>query len=399
MQPLLSAAESAPGESSRAELVLRARGISEDLARRYVEFERGDWATFADGHGNPEAHHKGLVSQSGGYVVLRWDISGARLPSYIRFDHKLWTYKCSLAHHPFHPGKKCRPKRHLTRYIYPSADALDGSSAMRLDVHPLVKERLLASREPIYFALEGCLKSDALASHGKVAISVPSVTLWKVSEEHLAPFLKVLRAAPVVYLIPDSDYNRRPVAGPEGQPLFINEQVRHQTDKAVAFYRAHGIRALFLVPPYLPRQRARLWDIDHKERFKQGVDDHLAHGGNLGKWDCFSNPLGVHTWEYGKPVGLWLPPLPRQRKDRAIPRDTAFLTWLLETHGPVGLFEPQDAARVLGWSADTILRAWHALEDRGVLRVWLGKARGEGQGNAPHLFRYEVQSEAALQAA
>jgi len=381
---------------ARAEAVLRARAISGEYGEypgRYVGFERGDCRTFLRAHSDPEPFHKGLVSQSGGYVVNRWDVSGERLPSYVRFDDKVPVYRCQRRHP--HPGE-CRPKRRMTRYVYPGAAVLDGSSAKRIDTHPLVRERLVSVRrplEPVYLCLEGCLKADALASFGKLAVSVPSVTLWRVSEEDLEPYLPILRSAPVVYLVPDSDYNRRPWNRHDGCPLFVNANVHYQTDRAVAFYRAHGVRALFLVPPYLSRDLSRALGIGPGARFKQGIDDHLAHGGNLDRWDRGSNPLGVHAWEYGRPVGLWLPSLPRRRKDRALTRDTAFLVWLLETHGDVGLFEPGDAAEALGVSVKSVQRAWHSLEERGLLLVWPGATRASDGGfyEAPHIFRYSVR--------
>lgn len=377
---------------SRAERVLEARAVSGEYAvGRYAGFERGDHRTFLRAHPRPEPFHKALVSQSGGYVVNRWDISGQPLLPYIRFDDRVTVYKCSRRHP--HPGK-CRPKIHTTRYVYPGGRILAGSSAKRIDIHPLVRDRLRRStEEPLYLCLEGCLKADSLASFGKLSLSVPSVTLWGVSEEDLGPYLPILRAAPVVYIVPDSDFNRRPWDGPDGCPVFINANVHYQTDRAVAFYRAHGVRALFMVPPYLSRDRSRTLGIGPGTRFKQGIDDHLAHGGNLDRWDRESNPLGVHAWEYGRPVGLWLPSLPRQRKDRAVTRDTAFLVWLLETHGEVGLFEPGDAAEALGVSVKSVQRAWHSLEERGLLRVWTGGPRTSDAGfyEAPHTFRYSVR--------
>lgn len=92
---------------------------------RYVPFERGDWATFRDAHTNPEPWHKGgIVNQTGGIVVNRWDVSGARLASYVRPDHPVQVHG----------------HRKPSKYIVPSGRSLPGATK-RLDVHPLVRRR------------------------------------------------------------------------------------------------------------------------------------------------------------------------------------------------------------------------------------------------------------------
>jgi hypothetical protein len=367
---------------SRADLVLRSRAISDKLVNfngisRYMEFDRGDWAAFSAAHTHPEPWHKGLVSRSGGYVINRWGLGGNRLQPYIRFDDKVWVFTKS--------GRK------LTRYVYPGKTALGGSSAKQIDVHPLARGHVASGGEPIYFCLEGCLKADALLSKGKVAISVPSVTLWNLAPNDLTKWLPVLLAAPVVYAVADSDYfPKRTGYRPGTKPKFVNEaQVRYHVDSCVAHYRALGVRMVFLIPPYFDRAQARRYGFDRKERWKVGIDDHLRAGGNLNPWHEKDNPRGVHIWEYRRPPYLRVPELKRKRKDRAIVRDKAFLTWLLENHGQIGLFRPQDARRALGWSRDTVNRARSSCEERGVLKTWLGKADRlqSGYSNRPHLFR------------
>ena len=116
--------------------------VSGKWGNRYVPFAQGDWTTFAAEHTNPEARwHKGLVAQSSGLIVNRWDVHGARIESYIRFDSRVRYRTCVR---PGHPTKACGDRGcrwgwKTTKYIYPSKNALgdtsaNGSTSIRLYV-------------------------------------------------------------------------------------------------------------------------------------------------------------------------------------------------------------------------------------------------------------------------
>ena len=376
----------------RAE-VLHRRAISDpvidhvtDDVPRYVEFEEGDWETFLSLHSHPETRYRRLVNQSGGLVVNRWDIDGSRLPSYIRFDIPV------ISDHR-RRGPDGSPR--TTNYVYPSRLAMGNDCAKRIDVHPLARPLLTSSpTPPIYLCLEGCLKADALLSSGQAAVSVPSVTMWKVSEGHLASYLELFRRAPGVFVVPDSDYLAKPCA-PKGQDQeleVINSQVRYQTDRSIRWLRDNDVRATYLVPPYLDADEAFQMGISVAERWKVGIDDHLAWRGNLRRWDTLGNTQGVYIWEPPAPdVTAWLPPHPtlRPRRDRDR-RDRQLLQWLIPHHGPFGVFSPKDATNDLRWSRDKIQDSSRSLQERGVLKVWSGKPILSDDGtyiNKPHVYK------------
>lgn len=171
--------------TKRYEQILARRAVHPELVtgdwgERYVEFEQGDWETFERLHSHPEpTFHKKVVRQTGGYIINRWDVTGQRLLPYVRPDRAV----------------KLDARKKPTKYIQPSKKQYPGQ-AKRLDVHPWILDRLRENREePIYFCLEGCLKADAVAGTGRLAVSVPSVTLWELEEEHLRPWLPIFKQA------------------------------------------------------------------------------------------------------------------------------------------------------------------------------------------------------------
>lgn len=243
--------------------------------------------------------------------------------------------------------------------------------------------------EPIYFCIEGCLKADAVGGTDRLAIAVPSVTLWEADDEILEPWLPILRAAPLVYVIPDSDYGMKRRGSPGREPIFINRNVRYQTDKCVrSLRRKRHVNAHYLVPPYLSWEEARRRRVS---RWKVGIDDHLRYGGNWEAWSA-DNPLGVHAWVYRRRDFRRLPRRTREYEPAVI-RDNSFLDWLEDTHGLVGSFSMQDAVEDLHWDRTTVWRAKRSCIQRGVLSVWDGKPLGEGNGNNPHVFRFEIREE------
>ena len=359
--------------------VLERRAIREEFVsgswgERYVAFKCGDWDGFKAGHSHPESWHKSsIVNRTGGIIVNRYGLDGARLHSYVRPEYAVWL----------------RGHTKPSKYIYASGTRFPGE-AKRLDVHPLVRERLLANtREPVYLSIEGCLKADAIAGTGRLAISVPSVTMWNLAPERLESWLPVLRRAPVVYVVPDSDYHVKTLAYQPGRkPVFSNDgQVRFHTDRcAIAFRRTHGVRIQYLVPPYLDRDEAIARRVKLKDRWKVGIDDHIYWQRNLDRWDEQSNRDGVHIFEYARGEYRSIPP--RQRASRpADERDLAFLNHLEETRGPVGLFSMSDVADELGRSRRTVYDARRSCEQLGLIRVWPGNPLGAGRGNKPHVYR------------
>lgn len=356
-----------------AERAIQPRFASGAWGERYERFERGDWAAFSAGHSHPERWHKAaIVNQTGGFVINRWDIAGEPLHPYIRPDHavEIWGHKG--------PSK----------YLFPAGARYPGETK-RIDVHPLVKDRLLANTdERIYFCIEGCFKADAVAATGRLSISVPSITHWRLDQEHWEPWLPILQKAPVVYVIPDSDFLREPDWSREGLPNFINPMVRHQTSALVAELQSlHGVRARYAVPPYLRYQDAATLGIDPSNLRKRGIDDHIHDGGTFQRWNQ-DNLLGLHY--YGGQIRDWST-LPRVRRDRqADKRDLTFMAHLEKTRHWYGMFGITQVASELNWGRHRVTRAWQSCRERGILRVDQGRPLGEGRGNKAHVYRFTI---------
>jgi hypothetical protein len=62
------------------------------------------------------------------------------------------------------------------KYVFPP-----GGGARRLDQHPQAFIWLATARR-VFFAIEGCIKADAIVPAGEAVFSVPSVTLWRAPE-------------------------------------------------------------------------------------------------------------------------------------------------------------------------------------------------------------------------
>jgi hypothetical protein len=378
--------------------LLQARAIKQEFisgpwGNRYVRFEHGDWEAFkAAGHTHCHSWMKrAFVDACGGFVIHRMDPTGARLPSYIRPDEAICTRhgRQSVVMERTKPTCGiCGAK--LSKYVQASK-RVTGRPGKLIDVHPLLVERLHIANEPIYFCLEGCLKADAVAGAGRLAISVPSVTVWEATAEpaHWRVWLPILRRAEVVYVIPDSDYitgsNWAGYAAGTSPVYREGGEVRLNTDRCVQWLRrCQGVNAWFMVPPYMGRADADRFKVGN--RFKIGVDDHLATRGNLAKWDAERNPRGVHIWLYKRSPYRALPSLPYDSA-KILERDGRFLDWLEESGGEEGYYARDDACLALGWSHTTVWKAKMRCIDRGVLQVVDGSPRGVGKGNEPHMYR------------
>jgi hypothetical protein len=142
----------------------------------------------------------------------------------------------------------------------------DSSLARRVDVHPLALP-LLATAETIFFALEGCLKADAILTAGGAVVSVPSVTLWHADE--LPAFAKRYLRGKWVVLVMDADW--------AANGAVLTQAFLCQT----ALQRMGVYNVLLAAPP--------------ADGGQKGVDDHLAAGRTLGE---------LHVKERTPMVGL-----------------------------------------------------------------------------------------------
>jgi hypothetical protein len=354
--------------------ILSSRGIRAPWDDRYCRFEHGDWQTFKTaGHTHHNRHMKReFVDACGGFVIHRWGPDGVRLPSYVRPDKSVCP-----SHGRKDPIQRGRKEfcglcgKALTKYTQ-TGKTTTGRSGKLFDVHPRLAERLHRGGEPVYVCLEGCLKADAVAGTGRLAVSCHSVTCWDVADEdpkHWAIWLPLLQQAPVVYVVPDSDYLRRPEPPPPDDPedLYINRMVRTHTNTAVgALQYRHQIPARYAVPPYLLHHDAAMLGVDtgRDARMKRGIDDHIAQGGNFRRWHQQRNPLGIHY--YGGRSSDWSG-LPKTRAD-ADRRDVRFLTYLEKTRDrDDGTFTITHTAGDLGWPRLKVTRAWQSCVARGVL--------------------------------
>jgi hypothetical protein len=367
--------------------VLSKRGISLDVATYIADDGTPRYSSDPKDHSHYKAaYHTRLAKEAGGLLVVnRWNLLGGRLseqrgPSYFRPDGEVTP--------------DSRKPRKRTRYLYPSRKDTGGVKVY--DIHPLARQLLNASPvvPPIYLCIEGCLKADAVLSVGRVAVSVPSVTMWRPeSEEELGlfqPYLVLFREAPVAFVIPDCDYLMKP-KHLSAMKEAINGAVRNQTVNCLEWLQDRGVRARLLVPPYVRPEDAARWGVPRDARYKWGIDDHLAHGGNLRAWNL-RNPLGCHMWVPRPPwTAADLPPLTRRRTDRSIDRDLAVANQLTKIQGLDGVFMTGELARKLGSSMDTVERALESLVERGIFRYVKGAARRTPEGeyvNDPHTFTF-----------
>jgi hypothetical protein len=340
---------------------------------------------------------RAFVDACGGFVIHRWDPTGARLPSYVRPDKAICTWHGRQSVTIAGGKERCGVcGRELSKYTQASKRATKRSGKL-IDIHPLLRGRLLESDEPLFFCLEGCLKADAVASTGRLAISVPSITMWKADAEplHWELWLPLVKQHKPVFVIPDSDYQPKPGwdgYNPGAHPRYAKGgEVRYSTDRCVHWLRrCHGIDASFLVPPYLTRLQALELNVKLKDRHKIGIDDHIATGGNFDRWDANANPRGVHTWVFERSSYRNLPQIAYDNQKRR-DRDNKFLDWLEEFAGYEGFYSPTDLCRDLNWSSRTAWKAKLACIKRGVLEVDHGNPLGEGNGNEPNYYRFAIR--------
>lgn len=137
--------------------------------------------------------------------------------------------------------------------------------AKRIDVHPRAVEQF-AEAEVVYFALEGCLKADAILSEilrtGERAsvFSVPSVTLWDCRE--FPRFIDQYVKGRICIIIPDADWQDESKGGAIiSQALYCRSAIEEWVGRG----RTH-----IAAPP--------MWLGDVRTK---GIDDFLHAGGKL----------------------------------------------------------------------------------------------------------------------
>jgi hypothetical protein len=147
----------------------------------------------------------------------------------------------------------------------------DGANK-RIDLHPL-SAALLPEADRVFFVLEGALKNDAVLSAGEAVFSVPSVTLWDLSE--LRRFVPLLRGKTII-VVPDSDWEANPLVGQ--QALFVRTALRH-----------------FALDAYIAAPPVEFYEAEGEK----GVDDWLGRGGTL-------EGLVLHGREVPEAVTQWI---------------------------------------------------------------------------------------------
>jgi hypothetical protein len=335
--------------------VLHVRGIADwvidSVTSRYESFEKGEGDKFLHLMGMGYARKtskppwKGKVAQSGGIVIERFGVANhVSPPPYARLDSKV-----------------AMGRRSTTRYIY-----RPGYPEKHIDVHPLASERLRAG-EPLYFCLEGSLKADAVLSAGGVSISSTSITTWEAPD--LGRLLDVLRGAPSVLVIPDSDFYAS-----DKTEFPFNPMVRWQTVMANEWLLARGVASSIRVP----------WLGVGKD--KVGVDDFLHSGRKLQdlSWQAPDEPLDSID---GYPLTT---------------SQAAILRWLIRRFGSAGAFSPSGVAKAVRRAGNpitrrTVHRAYTRFVELGIMQVWPGRRTWTGEAflTTPHVYQLRSDLSAA----
>jgi hypothetical protein len=165
----------------------------------HIQAQHGgvNWGVGEDEYGDIHAHVDGAK-----YVFA----SNPTIAKEYRHTHPCSTVAITDAHiKKHHDGKDetvGESHEHKRRVKDKSQHLQD-----RLDVHPgavPLLHRAHANHGRVFFALEGCLKADAILSAGEAVFSVPSVTLWDAPE--LEDFAKAWLKGTTVIIVADSDW-------------------------------------------------------------------------------------------------------------------------------------------------------------------------------------------------
>ena len=221
----------------------------------------------------------------------------------------------------------------------------DATMARRIDVHPLAAQAILDA-EVVFFALEGCIKADAILSAGGAVFSVPSVSLWDCDE--LQEFCWAYLADKTVVIVNDADWVK-------------NDSVRNQSMLCrTRLFRSGAAQGRGI---YVAAPEPTLDGVDTK-----GVDDWLGAGGRLEDLRVISStqPPGIHEWveDRLRSIGQTI------RRDR-VDRDHWLLWALSNFTGTDGVLRAplKTVARVLDKSPMQVSRSIRSLEDMGALTV------------------------------
>jgi hypothetical protein len=154
-------------------------------------------------------------------------------------------------------------EEHEHRRSIPTEEEL----ARRLSINP----RSLAGlpdAERVFFSLEGSMKDAALVSHGHVAFSCPSVTLWRAEE--LPAFARDHLQGKRVHVVCDSDWDRT-------RELYHDpDAVIRQALLARDALRSYGVDAHIVAPTPECGPICEHASRDEREAHKRGVDDFLG---------------------------------------------------------------------------------------------------------------------------
>ncbi len=309
--------------------IFELRGISRTVAeaRPYVPFERGDLRAIYEADPRLSRHPlwaRNIVNQTGGLVMIRHSV----VPG---LDQPLPEIR------PNNPYRPIVSSKEPIKYGLPP-----GRTAKRFDIHPLCS---LDVPGPIYVALEGCLKADAILSAGNAVISVPSVTCWRGTDlDEVAQLLlnREKELGEVTFVVTDSDW-------------YAKWQVMLQAKKICAFLTQRGVTALPVAPPQVASTD------------KVGVDDWLGEcGGSLDelvdidiRMTLEPDELRVLLVQRSKERGY------KVRGD-AVDTDLRVLGWMQgrsSGNGAVGGFV-RHIARQLFLAPSTVCRSIHRLEER-----------------------------------
>jgi hypothetical protein len=236
-------------------------------------------------------------------------------------------------------GNASGPHEHFGRKVKDREQCL----ARRLDMHPMAREKFKDARR-VFFAIEGCLKADAVLSKGAAVFSVPSVTLWDAPE--LERFIHHFLRGKQVIIVPDADW-------------YHNGKVFEQAMLCRTFLRRHGIDAHVAAPPLDHGGNP----IEHDGQKLKGVDDFLGAGYGLGD---------LHVIDRQPPCGLaeWVAANVGGRRDR-VKRDTEFLQALALYADKDGRIRSslRKVAKLMGVPAKKVSRALEDLRKCGAVTI------------------------------
>jgi hypothetical protein len=158
---------------------------------------------------------------------------------------------------------------------------LTSNLAARIDMHPdAIKKFDVDKQRRAFFAIEGCLKADAILSQGEAVLSVPSVTLWNCPE--LSAVIAHYLRGRLVVIVPDSDWSDIGMVVTQARLL----QTR---------LRRESVHAQIAAPP--PGRRLANGNLE-----KVGVDDFLHDGGRLDDLEVIDRLPSPHLKQFAENV-------------------------------------------------------------------------------------------------